>query len=74
MEDKIILYSTNCPKCKVLQQKLDAKHIKYEKVTDVDQMQTLGILSVPVMEIHGYLQDFGTAVAWVNQQEEPNVN
>lgn len=64
----IVFYSTHCPKCRVLKQKLDEKHIAYDVVTDTDYMLSNGILTVPVLEIDGNRMDFNTAVKWVNEQ------
>ncbi len=65
---KIILYSTGCPRCEVLQKKLAGKEIQYEKCSSVDEMLSLGIKSVPVLSVDGDLMDFSSAVAWVNKQ------
>ena len=40
---KIILYSTNCPKCNVLEKKLQSKNIDFEICNDVDLMLSKGI-------------------------------
>ena len=34
----IKLYTIGCPKCSILEKKLDAAHVNYEKVTDKDIM------------------------------------
>lgn len=34
----VVMYSTNCPKCRVLEMKLKAKGIYHSVVTDVDEM------------------------------------
>lgn len=47
----IILYSTGCPKCNVLKTKLKQKNIPYEEITDIEEMQRLGITNVPVLKI-----------------------
>lgn len=47
----IILYSTGCPKCNVLKTKLKQKNIPYEEITNVEEMQRLGITNVPVLKI-----------------------
>lgn len=61
----IIMYSTGCPKCKVLKSKLDAKNIKYQVVGDVDAILAKGISTVPVLEVDGKLLDFKQAVEWI---------
>lgn len=64
------IYTTDtCPRCKVLKVKMDAKGIPYESITDVDEIQKLGIMSVPYMQVDdGELMDFATANAWINEQ------
>lgn len=64
----ITLFSTNCPKCKVLTMKLDKKGINYTKVEDVNTMLAKGIKAAPYLEVDNELMDFTQAVAWVNAQ------
>lgn len=65
----ITLYTTHCPKCKVLETKLAKKGIEYQENTDIDYMTSLGIMSVPVLEVDGELLDFVKANNWVNNKE-----
>lgn len=62
----VTLYSSGCPKCKVLIKKMDSKNIKYSVVTDIDLMISEGITSLPVLEVDGERMDFMSAVRWVN--------
>ena len=64
--DKIILYSNNCPRCKILKKKLDDNKINYEIIDNVDAMIDKGLSTVPVLEINGRMLDFKEAVEWVN--------
>lgn len=66
MEKEIILYSTDCPKCRVLKSKLSDKGIAYKENTNVGDMIKLGIEQVPVLSIDGILLDFKQAVNLVN--------
>ena len=63
---KITLFSTHCPKCNVLEKKLQQKNISYEEVNDVEIMKEKGYLSVPVLEVDGTSMDFKTASNWIN--------
>ena len=63
---KVILYSTGCPKCSVLKQKLVNKNIEFETVTDIDTMLNLGIQSAPVLSVDGELLKFPDAIKWAN--------
>ncbi len=63
---KIILYTTDCPKCKILEKKLKDKNIKFETITDRKEMIKLCILSSPNLDVDGCLMDFSTANNWIN--------
>lgn len=72
---KVILYSTHCPKCCVLEKKLKQKNISYDEVNDIEIMKRKGYLTVPVLEIDGESMDFKKAINWINtlNQEEQSV-
>ena len=65
----IILYTTGCPRCHVLETKLKQKNIEYVECNDVEEMEKKDIGSVPCLDVDGDLMDFGNAVKWVNEQE-----
>lgn len=62
----LVLYTTHCPKCKVLEAKLKEKHAEYTVVEDAASMEKLNIKSVPVLEHDGKLMGFLEAVKFVN--------
>ncbi len=64
----ITLYTTHCPKCKILAKKLDAAGIEYEVCDDVDIMIAQGIQSAPVLKVGAEQKDYLSAVNWVNKQ------
>ena len=66
----VVLHSTHCPRCKVIEAKLNLKDIQYEINTDMDKMESLGIMSVPVLEIDGQLLQFKEATEWINNYKE----
>ena len=66
---KVILYSTDCPKCKLLTKKLDNKKIEYDVVNNVDLMLSKGFQTVPMLEVDGNVMDFITANNWINERE-----
>lgn len=63
---EIILYSNGCPKCRVLETKLGAKNIKFEKSDNFDKLLEQGKQSLPVLEVDGFFLDFPAANSWVN--------
>lgn len=70
MDKKITVYSTGCPKCKVLIQKLNDKNIPYIICDDIDIMLTKGLTSVPVIEKDGSLMGFKEAMKWANDRKD----
>ena len=68
METNIILWSTHCPRCKVLTLKLQQKGIEYTENTDVEQMKAKGFKEAPKLEVDGVIMDFKEAVEWIKEQ------
>lgn len=70
MEDKIVLYTVNCPKCKVLELKLRQKNVDFETVDDADEVVEVGrrqgITSAPILQIDSDYLDFSQAIKYVN--------
>lgn len=64
----IVLYTTFCPKCKILETKLNSNNIEYEEVTDTELMISKGFMSVPVLEVDGEIMDFSKANKWINER------
>lgn len=63
---KLVLYTTHCPKCKVIESKLNAKKIEFDIVDDKSTLIEMGIVSVPVLEADGTRMDFLEANKYVN--------
>ena len=63
----VILYTTGCPQCKVLKQKLDEKHIDYEIVNDLQRMADLGFTAAPMLDVEGKVMNYPEAFAWINK-------
>lgn len=63
---EVTFYSTHCPKCAVLQKKMNEKGIQYTEVNDVKAMRAKGFMEVPKLEVDGELMDFMDALDWVS--------
>ncbi len=66
----VILYTTNCPKCRVLETKLNEKNITYTEETDLEVMQQKGFSIAPMLEVNGEIYDFSKAIQWVKNYAE----
>lgn len=67
---EIILYSTGCPKCQVLEKKLKAKNLKFEICNDINIMKEKGFTQMPILEINKKELAFKEAVDWIKEVEE----
>ncbi len=64
--EEIVLYTTHCPKCRVLETKLRRKNIPFQECTDVEVMKSLGLQTAPHLKAADRLMDFAEANAYVN--------
>jgi len=63
----VVLYTTHCPKCKILEKKLNQKNIPFEVVTDIELMKEKEYFSVPILELDGIGMNFKDANEWINK-------
>ena len=61
----VIMYTTHCPQCKVLEKMLNDKKIEYTQITDIDVMKSKGIQFVPYLEVEGKLKNFKESMEWI---------
>ena len=72
--DKIILYSTNCPKCKVITKKLAQKGIDFTEIdckadtTYIAMLSGKGFKGMPVLQVGDEYFDFMKANKWIGAQ------
>lgn len=65
---EVKLYTTHCPKCNVLEKKLESKKISFAVSEDIDEMLKKGIVSAPYLEVSGELMNYQQAIEWVNKE------
>lgn len=70
---KVTMYTTHCPKCKLLTVKLEGLGIEINEVTDVELMKEKGFTTVPMLEVDGNIMDFSAAYKWANEIKEKNL-
>ena len=66
--NEVILYTTHCPKCMVLEAKLKEKNINYYTCDDLDLMEQKGFVSAPMLVTDGKIMTFGEAIQWLKGQ------
>lgn len=72
--EKIILYSTNCPKCKVICKKLQQKGLGFTEIdckadtTYIEVLAGKGFKSMPVLQVGENYYDFIKANKWIGEQ------
>lgn len=65
------LYTTHCPKCKVIEKKLAAKGLEYEEIDNIDTIlavaNKIGLNSAPLLETDdGKILNFAEANRLLN--------
>ena len=75
MDDKIILYSTHCSRCKGLELALKKNNIQYEEVyidpnkpEEVKIMIDMGLQSAPGLVVNGEIKDFNQVMKWIKER------
>ena len=63
----VVLYTIDCPKCHVLEKKLNSKSISFVKVSDRETLVTkeLEDAHFPMLEVDGVMMEYGTAIEWI---------
>ena len=65
----VTLYTTHCPKCIILEKKLQDKNIEYQICDDIDLMLSKGMQEAPYLEVEEKeLMNFTKAIKWVNEK------
>lgn len=65
----ITLYTTHCPRCKVLEAKLNRAGVEYTQCEDLQKMLELGFKSAPVLIVNNEAPYFfKEACIWADEQ------
>ena len=66
----IVLYTIGCKNCDILEKKLEAKKIKFLRVSDEETIRVKGYgdSTFPILEVDGVEMSYRTAIQWVNNQ------
>lgn len=64
----VILYTSHCPRCRILEKKLQDKGIKFEMRDDIDEMISKGFKEAPKLEVDSVVMDFKMANEWIKGQ------
>ena len=64
----IRFYTIDCPRCKVLERKLDEKNIDYEKITSFNKYEFAknGYHMMPILEVDGKFYEYSEAIKYIN--------
>ena len=63
---EVILYSTGCPQCNVLKNKLKEKNISFVANEDIDEMKRMNFKSAPMLKVDNQIMNFKEAFKWIN--------
>lgn len=69
MENKYVLYTTHCPRCKVIEKKLQEKNISYSIEDNEETILAAGIDTVPVLKTDNKVYNFMEIIGFLKQLE-----
>lgn len=69
MENNYVLYTTHCPKCNVLYNKLKNKNVPFQESEDIDKLIDMGYMNAPMLFDGEKYYSFEEAVKLVNNME-----
>lgn len=65
----ITLYTTHCPKCIILEKKLQERNLEYQICDNVELMLSKGMQEAPYLEVEEKeMMNFSQAIKWVNKK------
>lgn len=66
----IILYSTGCPKCNILERRLTNDKIEFSITDNVDKLIDMGFQNAPVLQIDDNFIDYTNAMKLLKVYED----
>lgn len=70
MIELAVLYTLDCPRCKILEQKLEQSGMSFTVCKDKELMLKNGFDLLPILEVDGKRMGFKEAVKWINERKE----
>lgn len=62
----ITLFSSNCPKCKILEKQLNGANIPFEINSDLKEVMDKGYRSLPILKLEiGEYLEFNDAIKYI---------
>lgn len=69
-ERNVILYSTDCIRCKLIKKMLDAHNVSYQEITDKQIMIEKDFENAPVLEVDGkVIEEYNLILSWLKENE-----
>lgn len=65
-----VLFTIDCPNCKILERKLEQANIGYAVCKDKELMRKNGIDHLPVLKVDDKFMSFKEAMKWINDRKE----
>lgn len=63
---EIVLLTTGCPQCHVLEAKLNQKNVDYTTIFGEEEIIRLGFTSSPLLKVGDEVLDFMRAIKYIN--------
>lgn len=71
---KVILYTSHCPCCDVVESMLRNARIAYETFDNTEEMLRKGMTHMPMLSVDGNLMNFSAALIWLKERMSSHEN
>ena len=61
----VVLYTTGCPRCKVLESNLEKRSIDFDVIEGGEHIMKLGYASAPILDVDGKIMTYAEAMNWL---------
>lgn len=61
----VVLYTTGCPRCKVLESNLKKRSIDFDVIEGSEPIRKLGYVSAPILDVDGRIMTYPAAMNWL---------
>ena len=68
--EKVVLLSTGCPRCKILEMRLKKEGILFDIIDDENKIKEMGFMEVPVLKYGERFMNFKESLDWLSERKQ----
>ena len=64
--ERLVLLSTGCPRCRMLETRLKREGFSFDVVDDEEKIREMGFMEVPILQCDDRFMNFKEAIDWMS--------